>query len=179
MPDRSDLELASRLEAEARNLVGLFLAWTGDRNVADDLFQETCLEVWRSRSRFRPDADFGAWARGIARNVVLRHGRNARRNRSAPLTSEVMDLLASSWEAAGEAPPEAEERKSALRECLGALEDGQRAVLARRYEDGWSHERIAAGDGRSPDAVKMVLARLRSKLHACVERRLARGRAHG
>lgn len=176
MPERLD-DVARGIEDEAAGLVGLFLAWTGDRNVADDLAQETCLEAWKSRERFREGHGLGAWMRGIAQNVLHRHWRRGRRAASVPLTPEVVELLAATWAETEKSDP-ATLRKEALGRCLEGLEPQQREVLSRRYEQEWSHEQLAADAGRTPDAMKMVLSRLRSKLHDCVEKRLARGLPH-
>src|SRR5438045_641460 len=49
----------------------------------DDLAQEVFLAAYRSLSSFRGGDDFGAWLRGIARNKLCNHLRNAdRRNRA-------------------------------------------------------------------------------------------------
>jgi RNA polymerase sigma-70 factor (ECF subfamily) len=49
-----------------------------DPGVAEDLTVETLWRAYRARHQFRPDGNFGAWARRIATNLAIDH---LRRNR--------------------------------------------------------------------------------------------------
>nr|MDA3962537.1 sigma-70 family RNA polymerase sigma factor [Planctomycetota bacterium] len=51
------------------------LSLCGDPHQADDLFQETTMACWRSYDRYDPERPFGAWARGVLRNVAHAHWR--------------------------------------------------------------------------------------------------------
>ena len=170
MSEATEEPFLARLTTEARSLLGFLLMLSGDRHLADDLFQDTCLEAWRHQDRYVADQPFGAWVRGIARNVTLRHWRSAGRERSASLAPEVMEQLADAWEP--EDPVIAKERVDALRACLDGLAPDHRTVIGQRYEQDWSHQRISQDSGRSTDAVKMLVMRLKRVLKDCVERRL-------
>ncbi|MBZ5497949.1 MAG: sigma-70 family RNA polymerase sigma factor [Acidobacteriia bacterium] len=50
-----------------------------DPAAAEDLTVETFWRIYRSRARFDPKREFGAWARRIASNVALDHLRSAPR----------------------------------------------------------------------------------------------------
>jgi len=69
-------------EMLVRQFQGDIFAWTvgivRDPGVAEDLTVETLWRVYRARHRFRPDGNFGAWARRIATNLAIDH---LRRNR--------------------------------------------------------------------------------------------------
>ena len=162
------------MEAERGSLIGFLVMLTGDRNLADDLFQETCLEAWRTRDRFRDDGDLSSWLRGLARHVVLRHRRKAGRSRSRSFSPEVMERLEETWTRL-DARRELDPRREALIRCLDEMSPEGRHRLARRYDDGQSISVLAEETGRSIGAVKMILSRLRTKLQDCVERRLRVG----
>jgi RNA polymerase sigma-70 factor (ECF subfamily) len=49
----------------------------------DDLAQETFIAAFKDLAAFRPETDFGAWLRGIARNRLLTHFRTLKRRDSA------------------------------------------------------------------------------------------------
>lgn len=49
-----------------------------DPGTAEDLTVETLWRVYRARHQFRPDGDFGAWARRIATNLAVDHLRRRR-----------------------------------------------------------------------------------------------------
>lgn len=42
---------------------------------ADDIFQLTCLEAWRSQARFNGQATLSTWMCGIAQNLIRNHFR--------------------------------------------------------------------------------------------------------
>ncbi|HZQ25187.1 MAG TPA: sigma-70 family RNA polymerase sigma factor [Terriglobales bacterium] len=69
---------------------GEIYAWTvrivRDPGTAEDLTVETLWRIYRARQRFRPDGNFGAWARRIATNLAIDHLRLKPREES--LTTE-------------------------------------------------------------------------------------------
>jgi len=75
-------------ETLARQFQGDIYAWTvrivRDSGVAEDLTVETLWRVYRERHRFRPDGNFGAWARRIATNLAIDHLRRKRPEQSFP-----------------------------------------------------------------------------------------------
>ena len=178
MLDSSEKLVTARLEAEGRGIVVYLLALTGSRDLAEDLFQETCLQVWRVRERYDPARDFGPWVRGIARKVALRHWRRIRRDRLVPLTPEVLDALEPHFEEI--APKDRQElRKQALKACMAELGATQRKALHLFYEDRWTMNRIGQEIGRTSAAAKMLVSRVRKRLGDCVSRRMTREQQHG
>lgn len=75
---RGDLEAFEEL---FRQFQGQVFAWimriVRDRGIAEDLTVETFWRIYRSRERFKPDGNFGAWAYRIATNLALSHLRRA------------------------------------------------------------------------------------------------------
>jgi RNA polymerase sigma-70 factor (ECF subfamily) len=49
-----------------------------DPSTAEDLTVETLWRIYRARHQFRPDGNFGAWARRIATNLAIDHLRRKR-----------------------------------------------------------------------------------------------------
>lgn len=171
MAELTGEELSRLLQAERRSLIGFLTLLTGDRHAADDLFQEVCLESWHARATFEPGTDFGAWIRTVARIQLLRHWRRQRRHRFVTMAPELLEKLAQSW-SEEPAPDEGDPREKALAACVKALEPQQLQVLTWRYNEAWPHSRIARETGRTDDAVKMLLFRLRKSLESCVESKL-------
>ena len=167
-----DTPFVRLLEQETEKLASFVLALVADRHEADDLFQATCLELWRIRSTFRPGTDFGAWSRTVARHQIQRFWRKSRRKKSA-FSSEAVAQIAKAYEA-GPASPTREKTRRALDACLEALPQEQRDLLRRRYNDGVRIDSLAGETGRSQGSLKMALMRLRRKLAQCVAARLSR-----
>lgn len=64
--------LESVLPHEWPRLVRLCAHFSGDRDAAEDLAQETLLEAWRHQDQLRDWQGYSAWLSAIARNVSLR-----------------------------------------------------------------------------------------------------------
>ncbi|MDF3130038.1 sigma-70 family RNA polymerase sigma factor [Kiritimatiellaeota bacterium B1221] len=162
-------EVTRNLMQERRNLVGFLTALTGDRSVADDLFQETCIDALRLKDQFQPGSNFGAWVRSIARIRALRHCR-ARGKDPLPFSPELMEKLAATWETIMPLTVESD-RETALNACIQELQEHHRDVLHRRYARRQSHQCIAKHLNRSVESVKMLTSRLRKRLRLCIERK--------
>src|SRR5437764_6688954 len=64
--------LDTALETERAWLVRLCATISGDSSAAEDLAQETMLEVWRHKQKLSDPDGFRAWIAAIARNVCMR-----------------------------------------------------------------------------------------------------------
>lgn len=75
-------------ETLVRQFQGQVYGWivriVRDPGIAEDLSVETFWRIYRSRSQFRPDGNFGGWARRIATNLALDHLRRTRPERALP-----------------------------------------------------------------------------------------------
>jgi DNA-directed RNA polymerase specialized sigma24 family protein len=61
-----------------------------------------------------------------------------------------------------------------LHDCTRRLPRESARLLDLRYQDGWDFTRIAAFLGRSVQAARQHLARIRIALRDCVQKRLAK-----
>jgi RNA polymerase sigma-70 factor, ECF subfamily len=73
-------------ETLVRQFQGDIYAWivriVRDPGTAEDLTVETLWRLYRARHQFRPDGNFGAWARRIATNLAVDHLRHNRPEQS-------------------------------------------------------------------------------------------------
>jgi RNA polymerase sigma-70 factor (ECF subfamily) len=144
-------------DAERRRLVRLCTALTGDRQVAEDLAQETLLEGWRNAHKLHDPSGSDRWLAAIARHVCRRWARRQGRDLAALVPLE-----------AGGDPPgtldldvelERSELAELLDRALGLLPLETRDVLVRRYVHDSPHAEIGAALRLSEDAVSMRLSR--------------------
>jgi RNA polymerase sigma-70 factor (ECF subfamily) len=63
--------------------------------------------------------------------------------------------------------------RAALERCLSEFERGDADIIRARYREGLSCEEIADTLGKTAVATRKALQRLRERLRACVQRRLA------
>lgn len=168
-------------QGDVRAFVGSLLRQPAAR---DDVVQETALVLWRKFDTFDPSRSFGAWARGIAANLVRqrleKEGRHAQ-----SLPPEVLPAIVAAYDRTagystaerggpdgghGDSPQQS--RRDALELCLKELPDKSRSLLSLRYEEGLSSAKAAERVGSMADAIHKALSRIRLKLEACIERRL-------
>ncbi len=173
MSDSSPTETVQRLFLQhATALRGFIFGLLPDRDAAQDVIQEVFLTATQRADQFRPDGNFLAWARGIARNKVLEH---FRRRRAHPhlFDNELLEVLAAS---AGEGDDIWEERRTALAACIQQLAPRARQILEMRYaETPTPPPEIAQRLAWTVNAVHVALARARKFLQDCTRRRLAEG----
>ena len=154
------------------------LSIVGEPEDAQDVLQETFLEAQRSFARFTPDGDFGAWLRGIARNVAARRREKLRRTRRihVSLEPQVLDRLEElvrQEETVDESPV------NLLKHCLAKLSEGDRDLVRARYERGTDLETVCRELRRTLSWGKTRLMRLRWALADCVHRELKRAARTG
>jgi RNA polymerase sigma-70 factor (ECF subfamily) len=162
------LDLFLRHQHDVRGFIASIVR---DWHRCDDVVQELAIVLWQRFDDYDPDRPFGAWARGIAANLVLRDF--DRHRRALPLLSpEAIQALLVAYDA--EPEPEPSREQEALRRCLARLSAPARRLIALRYGEDLAPSALAARVGSSLAAVKKALVRSRAALHACVAERLAR-----
>src|SRR5262249_24353876 len=142
-----------------RRLYAYILTLLPNRADADDVFQEASLIMWDKFAAERPPDDFAAWGCRIAYFKVLDYRKKRQRNR-LQFNQELLERLAdTALEEAGGL--QLEERNEALARCIAKLHPVERDLLARRFSPGATVQSVAAGLGRSADAIYKALAKIR------------------
>ena len=170
------------VERYQNRLVGILFHLVGNREEAEDLCQEVFLRIYKARKGYRARAKFSTWLFTIANNLALNHLRNKGRNPSVPIGSGTNSQAVASiaHQLAGrEGTPSAQMRQTELadlvREALAVLNEDQKlAVLLNKFEE-MSYAEIADVMGRSPAAIKSLLARARNQLREQLEPYLLTG----
>ena len=121
-----------------------------DSGIAEDLTVETFWRIYRSRARFDPAGNFGAWAYRIATNAALDHLRKSRRETELPA-----DL------AADPEPDSAvqHETRSRIRKAFAQLPPKYRLVATLALIEDEPYDKIAAAAGISASLVKIQVFR--------------------
>lgn len=163
-PDRT-VEFVEALTGNERPLRAFIRSLVPDTSAADDVFQETCRVMWRRFDTFEPGTNFAAWACRIAFHKVLDLRKKQSSSRVEYSTS-LVELLA---EDCMERLERAESRYRALQECFSRLDDRDRDLVRRRYEEGASVRSVAEALGRPIEGLYKVYQRIRRNLLECVE----------
>ena len=160
--------LESLLERVRPYLSALARAACSRRDGAEDVLQESLLEVYRSITKLREDKALLPWLRAVVRNNAADRGRRRAGRRELPLEA----APGATDDSAPGGRIEAAERRGALLEALDRLGEEEREMLILRHEAGLSLEEIARATGHSPRAVESRLFRARRALRAALSRSL-------
>ena len=124
--------------------------------LAEDILQETFVEVIRKAGTFRGDVEFAAWVKRIAINkclMYLRSGWSSRR-----IATDNIDSIAPA-----SAVNQADEQ-IALQTALDCLSGTARAVVWLHDVEGYTHREIGRLMGRTTSFSKSQLARAHERL---------------
>ncbi len=129
---------------------------------AEDLVQETFIEIMRSIAKFRGEAALGSWIRRIAVTKSLMFLRSAWTKRSQSLSDDWDDMTAGEPVSHGISshPDDAMDLDAAL----ANLPDVGRAVVWLHDVEGFTHKEIAGLMGKTESFSKSQLSRAYQKL---------------
>jgi RNA polymerase sigma-70 factor (ECF subfamily) len=134
---------------------------TGNRELAEDLFQETWMRVLTRGAQFRGDSQFVTWLFSIARNLVL-----DMRRRVPPSTSfeEITETGDERWMNLLNQPSAFDhcasiEDARLLKRVFPSLSADQREVILLRFQQEMPFDQIAAATHAPVSTVKARLYR--------------------
>ena len=177
--DRALLQCAASGDAEAFGhlvrehhaaVISQIIAIVRDRDLADEVCQDTFLAAYQSLGDFRFQCKFSTWLISIARNKSV----SALRSKLARLQREksVFEARVTHWSLSAANQSDGEDLDDSidhLQRCLGRLDPQQREVIERFYGGQESAEAIGRETGRSGSGIRMMLLRLRKILHRCMQ----------
>jgi RNA polymerase sigma-70 factor (ECF subfamily) len=129
---------------------------------AEDLLQETFIEVIRSIAKFRGEAPLGIWIRRVAVSKALMFLRSAWHKRGQSLDDDWEEMMTGSQLRHGS--PTQSEQAIDLDAALGNLSAVTRTVVWLHDVEGYTHKEIAALLGKSESFSKSQLSRAYQKL---------------
>jgi RNA polymerase sigma-70 factor (ECF subfamily) len=168
-------ELIRRYE---RPVFSLIYRMVRDREIAEDLSQDTFIKVLNHIDRYRPEFKLSSWLFKIANNVAIDHLRKRQINTvsmdGSPHASTASEIEATQLEIAAQQETaleemEAKEIGSAIERAIKSLRPEYRACIMLRHVEGRSYEEIAATLDLPLGTVKTYIHRARHQLREALE----------
>lgn len=152
----------------SRPIISFVYDITNDRELSEELMQETFVRAYKNLGTLRGDAKLSTWLFGIAKNVAREHSRSRQRaSRNVELDDETVKELRD-----GKMPPDDslinKELNNVIRDALSRLDDDKRLVFALKVFQQQSYEEIAAITGFSIAKLKTDLHRARLEMRRLV-----------
>ena len=163
------------LSEHERQIFGFIFAMVYNTSDAEDVFQQASLVMWENFDQFEPGTDFLAWARKVAKYVVLDLLKAKRRDRlcfGEVLVNQLVDRYSNRDDAN-------RDRVEALSACREKLSVSDQQLLALCYARSGSIGDAAKKLRRPVGSVYDSLSRIRRALLACIRRYITEGDGHG
>jgi RNA polymerase sigma-70 factor (ECF subfamily) len=159
---KGDMDAFSGLyEALKRPLIRYLWTFVRNQTVAEDLLQETFLQLHRARKTYTPRRPVRPWVYAITRHVALMHLRSMRRRKEVLPDENLPDLPV---------PPEMEKLadKATVHRLLKSLPRAGQEVLILHHLLGLSFQEVGQIIGVAPGTAKVrahrALKTLRNQL---------------
>jgi RNA polymerase sigma-70 factor (ECF subfamily) len=152
---RNDMRAFEQLyRLHSGRIYALCFRLCNDREIAEDLTQESFVLAWRKLDSFRGESAFGSWLYRISTNVALSYLRKRK-----PLTSS---LDYEDYEQVENSSPPEEQMN--LEAAISKLPDGARMVFVLYSIEGYSHKEISSTLKIATGSSKAQLHRARQLL---------------
>ncbi|HEX4663925.1 MAG TPA: RNA polymerase sigma factor [Terriglobales bacterium] len=160
---RRDPELLDRLiERFQHRLLRYLVFLTGNRELAEDIFQETWIRVMERGKQYNGKSKFDTWLFAIARHLVIDWSRKKTTTSLEALQEQYGNEHAFDVPASGPSPFDAvtsRENRESVQAALTQLDSLHREVLVLRFHEELSLEEIAMVTGAPLSTVKSRLYR--------------------
>jgi len=150
-----------------------------DEAAASDIFQETCIKVFKNIDRYSEEGRFKSWLFRMASNLAMDHFRRASAVRFEQVEEYGTDEEHPARETAatGEEPCEilvSDATKALVTAALDALPPEQKEVVLLREYSGMSFKEIAAATNAPLGTVLARMSRAAKKLRVALEKTYGR-----
>ena len=161
---------AKLMERYQRELYHFLVRFLGNRAAAEDVFQETSLQVHQSAEQFDPQRRFRPWLFTIAANKARDLIRSQARRPTNPLqatinpgddeSGEFMDLMSATQELPDQ-PLQRQELQESVQRTVMTMPEHLREILLLSYFHQFPYKQIS-------DILDIPLGTVKSRLHAAV-----------
>jgi RNA polymerase sigma-70 factor (ECF subfamily) len=149
-----------------RRVLAYCIHVTGNRDTANDVFQEVFVKAYKSLHTLREEDRAANWLFRIARNECLNSLKSVQRSerRTVRIETSLVEPSSPTFD-----PAERRDETEHLRRGLAQLSEEQREALLLAEFEGFSLKEIAEITGASLSNVKVRIHRAKQKLHSLLE----------
>lgn len=138
-------------------IIKICRAYTNTQEDYEDYYQEVCLQVWRSKDKFREQSSWSTWVYRISLNVCLTLLKKKKNSRVHFVSDSLPD------EAVIESHAFSDESLNQLYDAIRRLSEVDRAVILLYLEEK-AYLEIADIIGTNPNNIGVRIARIKDRL---------------
>ncbi|MCX2679007.1 sigma-70 family RNA polymerase sigma factor [Galbibacter sp. EGI 63066] len=139
-------------------IIKICRAYTDSQEDFEDYYQETCLQIWRSKDKFRGDSKWSTWIYRLTLNICLTLVKKKKKTRQYYST----DAISQNNEAEDNTAF-SDEDLNLLYEAIKQLSDVDKAVILLYLEEKPNKE-IAEITGTTPNNIGVRVNRIKKRL---------------
>ena len=139
--DREAEAFAPLINMYEQQLFSYLIRRTGNRETAEDLFQEILIKIWRSFPKYQKKEKFGSWVFSIAHNLTVD---SFRKKKVRSIVSQTEDLEEIPHTDNPVEKVEKDEQRKMLSNALSQLSEKQKEVFLLRQHGEMTFKEIAA-----------------------------------
>lgn len=140
----------------SKKIFHLCYGYTGDRDSANDLMQETFLKVWQNLDKFKHKSLISTWIYRIAVNTCLTYLRSEKKQAKDELTDNIIENKT-------EEHSEKNEQIALLYKSISKLEENDRLIITMVLDE-IPYSEIADISGISEGNLRVKIHRIKQKL---------------
>ncbi|RZK42103.1 MAG: RNA polymerase sigma factor [Pedobacter sp.] len=143
-------------DKNSKKIFHLCYGYTGDKDSANDLLQETFLKVWQNLDKFRNKSLISTWIYRIAVNTCLTYLRSEKRQAKDELTENIIESKVEEFS-------EKNEQVALLYKSISKLEENDRLIITMVLDE-LPYNEIAEISGISEGNLRVRIHRIKQKL---------------
>lgn len=151
-----------------KRLFSYILSLVPQRFDAEDIMQQTVLEMWGKFDQYKTGTNFLAWGITFAKFLILKH-RN-KHHKPQVLPPEMFDLILGQTDRFSK---HTQNHTQALQNCIEKLGVVESRIIRLRYEEGYQITKVADTLGQTANVIYKSLAKIHTSLLLCIRRTLA------
>jgi len=151
------------IETNQRIIHKISFLYTNTREEKEDLFQEICLQLWKSYTSFESKSAFSTWLYKVSLNTAISQ---LRKNERRPVFSD----LHPSFTKVQTEPETKNEETELLHRAIAQLSRVKKAIILLWLEEK-SYDEIASIIGISKSNVSIQLVRIKKELEKNINER--------
>lgn len=154
--DRKDQLFKEIFDKNAKKIFHLCYGYTGDKDSANDLLQETFMKVWQNLEKFRNKSLISTWVYRIAVNTCLTYLRSEKRQAKDELTDNIIENRVEEFS-------EKNEQIALLYKSIAMLEENDRLIITMVLDE-LPYQEIAEISGISEGNLRVKIHRIKQRL---------------
>ena len=139
-------------------IIKICRAYTNTQEDFEDYYQEVCLQIWRSKDKFREESEWSTWIYRLSLNVCMTLLKKKKKSNGQEFASDYLPI-----ELTEDSQTFSDESLNQLYDAIRQLTEVDRGVILLYLEEK-SYQEIADIIGTNPNNIGVRIKRIKERL---------------